>query len=223
MYKNVNMITCDNINCYVIRGKTGDILIDTGTPEYRDEIETWLLNYNIKLIVLTHGHNDHIGNAAYFSKLYDVPIAMHKDDEALAENNLCRSFYAVGICGNIAGILSEKQMRQESESFDVDFYLKDGDLIGKEYGIDAVVVGFSGHTRGSIGIYHNEDLYVGDAVMNYVYPSYPYICESPKEARISINKIHLFKPRRLFFGHGTPIKTAHNKQYQNLFSSKIIM
>ena len=146
-----------------------------------------------------------------------------KDDEALIENNLCRSFYAVGISGNIAGILSEKAMGKESEKFNVDFYVKDGDLIGQEFGINAVVAAFPGHTKGLIGIYHNEDLYVGDTVMNYVYPSYPYICESPKEARISINKIHLFKPRRLFFGHGTPIKTAHNKQYQNLFSSKIIM
>ena len=65
VWNNVNLIKCDNINCYVIRGNKGDVLIDTGLKKYRNEIETWLLNYDIKLIALTHGHNDHIENAAY--------------------------------------------------------------------------------------------------------------------------------------------------------------
>ena len=55
----VNMITCGHVNCYVIRGSSGDILIDTGTAEYREAVEAWLCNYNVRLIFLTHGHNGH--------------------------------------------------------------------------------------------------------------------------------------------------------------------
>lgn len=223
MYKNVNMITCDNVNCYVIRGEYGDILIDTGLKKYRNEIETWLLNYDIKLIVLTHGHNDHIENAAYFSELYNAPIAMHREDEALSKDNLCRGFYAAGVSGYITGVLSEKKMSSEIEPFKVDIYPEDGERIGEKLGSDTVVVTLPGHTRGSIGLLNNQDLYVGDAVMNYFYPNFPYICESPKETRASINKIHTFKPKRLFFGHGKPIKTEHNPKYINLFSKNIIM
>ena len=47
------------VNCYVIRGENGDMLIDTGMEKYRDYIESWLTHYNIKLILLTHGHYDH--------------------------------------------------------------------------------------------------------------------------------------------------------------------
>ena len=223
MYKNVNMITCDNVNCYVIIGEHGDVLIDTGLKKYRNEIETWLLNYNIKLIALTHGHNDHIENAAYFSEIYNAPIVMHKEDESLTKDNLCRGFYAAGISGSVCGVLSQKSMSRQAETFVVDRYIDDGDIIRTEAGVEIKVIALPGHTRGSVGFYHNGDLYLGDAVFNYIYPSFPYICESPKESRNSISKIHTLKPKRLFFGHGKPLKTEHNNQYINLFSKNIIM
>ena len=223
VWKNVNMIKCDNVNCYVIRGDKGDVLIDTSIKKYRNEIETWLLNYDIKLIALTHGHNDHIENAAYFAELFNVPVVMHKDDEALAKDNLCRGFYAAGISGTICGVLSQKTMGIQADTFEITRYITDGDIIGEEAGVEIKVVSLPGHTRGSLGFYHNGDFYVGDAVFNYIYPSFPYVCESPSESRKSIEKIHTFRPKRLFFGHGEPLTTGHNKKYINLFSKNIIM
>ena len=55
MYENLNMIECGGVSCYIVKGKNGDVLIDTGREQYRDQIETWLMNYNVKLIILTHG------------------------------------------------------------------------------------------------------------------------------------------------------------------------
>ena len=220
---NVNLINCDNTNCYIIRGTNGDILIDTGIPKYRDEIETWLLNYNVKLIVLTHGHNDHIGNAAYFSELYGVPIAMSKDDELLAEDNLCRPFYSVGATGKVVAALSRKTMSKRSELFEVSIYLEDNMELGKDFGADCKAVKLDGHTKGSFGFLNGTDLYLGDAAMNYIVPSFPAICESPKEARKSIEKIHTIRPQRIFFGHGEPISTEHNPKYMNLFRKNILM
>lgn len=219
----VNLINCDNTNCYIIRGADGDILIDTGIPKYRDEIETWLLNYNVKLIALTHGHNDHIGNAAYFSELYDVPIAMSRYDIKLAENNLCRPFYTVGISGKVSKLISKKSMSKQAECFAVDYLIGDGDVIGREAGVEVKVVSLQGHTKGSIGFLYNGDLYVGDAVSNHIQPCFPYMCESPKEARKSIEKIHTIRPKRIFFGHGEPLATEHNPKYMNLFRKNILM
>ena len=213
---NVNLINCNNTNCYIIRGTDGDILIDTGIPKYRDEIETWLLNYNVKLIVLTHGHNDHIGNAAYFSELYDVPVAMSNDDMKLADDNLCRKFYSVGAAGKVVAVLSKKTMSQKAETFAVSVFLEDGMELGKEFGADCKAVRLDGHTKGSFGFLSGTDLYIGDAAMNYITPSFPAICESPKAARASLEKIRMLKTERIFFGHGEPIETK-SAAYRRMF------
>lgn len=116
----VNMISCGNTNCFVLRGENGDILIDTGIPDYRNEIEVWLHNYNVRLIVLTHGHVDHTGNAGYFAELLSAKTAMSADDVSLAENSSPRKFYPVGIKGHIMKAAIGRSKHGEPEHFDTD-------------------------------------------------------------------------------------------------------
>lgn len=221
-FEGVNMISCGNVNCYVIRGKSGDILIDTGTADYRNEIEVWLHNYNVKLIVITHGHNDHIGNAAYFAELCGARIAMSEDDISLAKCNISRNIYAVGILGKAMKKALFKRMENAAESFDVALPLKDGMALGEELGIkDCKAVKLDGHTKGSFGILHVKDLYIGDAAMNRKEPSFPAICESPAAARRSLDRVKEISPKRIFFGHGQPIEGSGSK-YRNMFVRKFL-
>lgn len=223
LYQNVNMITCGNTNCYVIRGNDGDILIDTGTERYRNEIEMWLLNYDIKMIILTHGHNDHIGNAAYFSSLFGAGIYMSKADYSLTKDNMSRKIYKSGLMGRVVAKMSEKVMEQKAESFEVTLFIDDGDTIGGEIGAPVYIIGLGGHTKGSIGVVDGDDLYCGDAVINVGRLTFPAICESPKASRQSIDMIGRLRPQRIFFGHGEPIETKDNREYRDLFSKYVIM
>lgn len=222
MYEKLSFINCGGTYCYVIQGYQGDVLIDTGEKRYRNEIEMWLLNFNIKIIILTHGHNDCIENAAYFSKLYNAEVYMTEADYELAKNNMSRSFYACGLSGQLISSAAFKIMKRQAEEFKVNF-IHDGHILATKYGIPCYIIDLEGHTKGSIGVYYAEDLYVGDAVMNVVYPSFPYICESPKAARRSIERFKNINPKRLLFTHGEPIETKHNKAYLNLFSKHVIM
>ena len=122
MLENINMIDCGMTNCYVIRGRKGDILVDTGREEYRDHIETWLLNYNITLIVLTHGHSDHVQNAAYFSKLYNAPIMISPYDMRLARDNNCRPYYITNPIGRLFKNQTEMNMHIRMNRFDPAIY-----------------------------------------------------------------------------------------------------
>ena len=83
-----------SMNCYLYwdeKTKEG-VIIDPGV--YEDYEKNEILSYikangiNIKLILLTHGHIDHIMGNAWAKEVFNVPIIMHKDDLPLIEKAL---------------------------------------------------------------------------------------------------------------------------------------
>ena len=78
-------------NVYVIKGKNGDILIDTGFIGIRKPLKKWLDKFNIKLVILTHAHVDHIWNASYIKKIYNCQIAIGKNDIENIDNTQINS------------------------------------------------------------------------------------------------------------------------------------
>ncbi len=79
-------------NCYLIKGQSGFILIDTGLKSKRSLLERVLndagcIPQKLNLIILTHGDFDHSGNAVYRSQKYASPVAMHQDDVIVVEKN----------------------------------------------------------------------------------------------------------------------------------------
>jgi glyoxylase-like metal-dependent hydrolase (beta-lactamase superfamily II) len=82
------------MNCYIYwdeNTKEG-VIIDPGAYEDREKDE--ILNYiksnaiDIKLILNTHGHIDHILGNDWAKKTFNVPLLMHKDDMPLIDNAL---------------------------------------------------------------------------------------------------------------------------------------
>ncbi|MGN1089665.1 MAG: MBL fold metallo-hydrolase, partial [Huintestinicola sp.] len=189
-------------------GEKGDVLIDTGREEYRDNIETWLLNYNIKLIILTHGHAESIQNAGYFSELYGAPIMISPYDMRIARDNSAREHYITNPLGYLYKGRTEMTRHMHMNRFDPKIYAEEGmDLSG--YGIDGVIVDLQGHTKGSIGVLCRSavgfDLYAGDAVSNVLFPMFPMTAESPARAREALERIVTIAPDRILCGQGKPI------------------
>ena len=78
------------VNCYLIKTYADHILIDTGFPSTRTDLERKLEDAGcrpgaLKLIVMTHGDQDHTGNGAYLREKYGAKIAMHRDEIAVVE------------------------------------------------------------------------------------------------------------------------------------------
>ncbi len=72
-------------HCYIIQGE-GSIMIDAGAPKQKKSFMTFLVRLlinpgEIKLIVVTHGHWDHIGSAKEIKEVTDAKIAMHKNEK----------------------------------------------------------------------------------------------------------------------------------------------
>jgi len=100
----VHRIKCGNGNCYLVSKGNNTILVDTSRTKYKDEILELCRTKDVKLILLTHGHVDHIQNAAYLSKELNAPIAMHKADYALIKDNMTEPMFAHGMLPSIDNV-----------------------------------------------------------------------------------------------------------------------
>lgn len=206
----IHRIAGGNVNCYIVAHKDKAILIDTGRKKLREKVLKKCKDLHVNLIVLTHGHMDHCQNAAYLARTLNIPIAMSKKDRNLIPDNRKQSLSAKTFLGKIVLSVSLSSFEKDTlETFEPEIYLENGDDLSK-YGIDAKVVELPGHTKGSIGLMvENDKLFVGDALMNMVYPSVSLLYTDEQEMRSTANSIGELGEKTIYFGHGKPI---HNRK-----------
>ena len=125
-----------------------DVIVDTGTGENFEYVLNSIKNAgfniaeDIKQIVNTHCHFDHIGGNRFFN----AKIAIHEADAPALEN---------GDINATAAYMFGKPL----EPVKVDLHLKEGDKIN-----DFEVIHTPGHTIGGICLYDGETLISGDTV-----------------------------------------------------------
>jgi glyoxylase-like metal-dependent hydrolase (beta-lactamase superfamily II) len=131
-------------NCYVVSSqKTKDaIIIDPGIDLSleADQILEYIAEagLNVKLIVNTHGHSDHINGDAIFQEKYNVAICIHRLD-----------------AGSLAVL--------ENPSFPQTVLLDEGSLI--QFGDESLkVMHTPGHTPGGICLRGERLVFTGDTL-----------------------------------------------------------
>lgn len=203
----IERIKCGNGNCYIISKGENGILVDTCREKYREKILNACKPYHIHLLILTHGHLDHVQNAAFLANKLQVPIAMCKEDYELLENNLIQTLHAKSILGKLVLAVSKKALQEDHiPAFSPAIFLSEGDTLDS-YGISASILSVPGHTKGSIAIdVAREYLIVGDALMNMFYPTVSMLYHDRKTMLKSAKRIGQLGERTIFFGHGKPVK-----------------
>jgi hydroxyacylglutathione hydrolase len=214
MHEGINAITLPmslkmgNVNSYLVKTKTGYVLIDTGSKNSRSVLHEELTKIGcvpglLKLIILTHGDFDHIGNAAYLRSAFGSSIAMHKDDTGMAERgdmfvNRKKPNIVIGtIMPIVAGF-------GKTQRFTPDILLEDGyDL--STYGFGARIISLPGHSKGSIGIVtSNNELFCGDLFENINKPSLNALMDDSVAAKSSVSKLRDLNIAKVYPGHGQP-------------------
>lgn len=199
------------VNAYLIETQSGFVLIDTGYASSRKALEAALkkhgaLNDRLKLIVLTHGDPDHIGNAAYVGSITGAQIAMGPGDLKMAQSNddsKSRKLKPDHLSLLFTVVMKSGLMKssQSFESFDPDLLFEEGQSL-KPFGLDATVLALPGHSKGSIGILTSEgDLFCGDLI--YRLPGFGYI-DDAIEHKQSLDRIKQLQTKRIYPGHGKP-------------------
>lgn len=140
-------------NCYIAyEPKIKEaVIIDPGSRSDKlDDAIDKLSGFDFKYILLTHGHFDHIGAAAYYSNKTGAKILMHKDDEKFILDGNLNLGYGV------------KQAKVEP--FKPYKLLEDNDEINA-LGERIKVLATPGHTCGSCCYLVNNIIFTGDTLM----------------------------------------------------------
>ena len=138
-------------NCFILFDENKDAFVVDPGGSSENIIEAIDKNeLNIKYILLTHGHFDHVGAVAALVKKYKAPVYMSKDDRAFLE--------------------SPKEVRASAfgmqiEAADVDVFVKEGDEIPFSEGTIKVIE-TPGHTLGSVCYLFENYLFAGDTLFN---------------------------------------------------------
>lgn len=199
-------------NLYVIKGIDGDILIDTGFIGMKRKLKRWLDNFNIKLIILTHAHVDHIWNVQYLKELYGCEVMMGLDDIENIDNSKINSKASEKKHAFWTKIMNIGMKKLIPNKFEVNEKLNDKQMLNK-CGVDLKIVSLPGHTNGSIGIMYKDYLFAGDALVNRKKgPEIAYQNQNNKSARMSYGRVIELNPKIIFVGHDNRIKFSDLKE-----------
>ena len=165
-------IHCGFTTVYALKGD-GVILIDGGDPNTLGNIKKGLAKAliqpeEIKLIILTHGHWDHIGSAMDIKQLTGAKVLLHhKDMHFLADEKPTQppGFNSWG--RTVSALLTFISPMIHVPKFEVDIIAEDKELSLAEYGIPGRIIPTPGHSWGSVSVLLDSgDVFVGDLAMN---------------------------------------------------------
>lgn len=199
------------VNCYAVKVDDDYILIDTGFPIRRLQLDKALREIGcrpgrLRLIVLTHAHTDHAGNCAHLRESFEAPIAMHEGDVGRATRGdmFWRADGRKAVSSAIAKVMLSVIKQGKFDAFEPDVLLSEGDSLS-EYGLDARVLHFPGHSPGSIGILTADgDLFCGDLLTNNGEPLRNTIVDEPADMDASYDRLAALNIQTVYPGHGEP-------------------
>lgn len=193
-------------NCYLLSKENSQkvILIDAGISSDHLFIEhlraTGYLS-KISLLILTHGHYDHVGNAAILQDHFHIPVAIHRGDLNKVTHGAMDFPPAKGFLSNFIRNSTLNEMNEAYyQQFTPDIVLDNQNALLDFPEIE--IVHLPGHTKGSIGVIFENNLFAGDLVMNMPIPSKSPFAEDFSELKCSIDFISNFGFRRIYAGHG---------------------
>lgn len=139
-------------NCFIVgsRQTKKGFIVDPGAdaPDILQVVQADGLD--IKLIVITHGHVDHISAAAAIKKATGAQVAVHENDAPLLRGG--------GSTASLFGLRFDPPPAP-------DRLLKEGDKVEVD-GLSFLVIHTPGHSPGGICLYGEGVVFTGDTLFN---------------------------------------------------------
>ena len=211
------------VNMYLIDCLEGLVLIDAGLPDSAGKVldavrELGKAPGNLRHVVLTHAHPDHIGSLAAIVRATGARTYMHMLDAPVAQRGFgFRSLQPAP--GLLSPILLKLFSRPDItvEPTPIDQQLIGGDRLPIAGGLDIIHV--PGHCAGQVAILWTARgvLFAGDACSNMMRLGPPIGYENREEGERSQRKLAGLSFDMACFGHGRPIKHAAAARFYKAF------
>lgn len=211
---NIHTICLGLDYCYLIQDK-GTIMVDGGAPNKAQKFTKALSKIGIhpeaiQLLVITHGHFDHIGSARDIKEITGAKLAMHEQEKEWLEKSLKPLPPGVNLWGRIfRGVLKMFMPLIHIPAAKVDIILGDEGMSLAEFGIKGKIVHTPGHSPGSISVVlDGGEAFVGDLAMNKfplrVNPGLPIFAEDPLKLIESWKMLLDQGVKMIYPSHGGP-------------------
>ncbi len=216
----VYRVPARHANTYLVKAEDALVLVDTGMPGSEKKILNAITSLgmkprDVKLVLLTHRHLDHIGSAAAMKKETSAVLVSHPFEKPYVAGTLViitpRAWSLYGrIARRVLAVMSStKKLLRFSKYTPVHVdEAADEESVLDGIGLDGSIVWTPGHTKGSVSLYLNKPrvAIIGDLLMSKRGKLVePMFMENPSQTRASVQRILDLHPETICPGHGKPL------------------
>lgn len=165
---------------------------------------------DVRLVVLTHGHWDHIGCARDVKALTGAKLAIHEADRACLEQSVTVLPPGTTRWGRMLMSIGRRfASRITIPPAPADVVLGDQDFSLRDYGVPGRILHTPGHSAGSVSVLLDSgDALVGDLAMNgpplRIGPGLPVFADDQAAVIESWRRLLAAGARRIYPAHGKP-------------------
>ena len=199
---------------YILKD-SGTVMIDGGPPGksrafFKEMKSIPVTPHGISLLILTHGHWDHIGSASDIREITGAKTAMHQLEKSCLEESVVTVPPGADRWGRIFGrILKLFLNRVSIPASRVDITLGNGDYLLHEFGIPGRIIHTPGHSPGSVSVLlETGEAFVGDLAMNgfplRCSPGLPIFADDLEQVKQSWRKLFDQGVTTVYPAHGKP-------------------
>lgn len=208
-----------HVNIYLVKTEDGYILVDAGMPNKDGQLNKVFQQYgvdpkSVRLIILTHGHLDHVGSAAYVQEITGGKILCHRSYAADLANGKFEPAVSQKVSGRIlnfmTGFLGSKMGRLTAD------IIVDEELELSEFGLSGKVIHTPGHSASSLSILlDNGEALIGDLIReeNPGEVGFGMFYEDKDTVLNSLKKVAAYNPKIIYLSHGTSIDNRVLKEF----------
>jgi glyoxylase-like metal-dependent hydrolase (beta-lactamase superfamily II) len=216
----VYRVPARHANTYLVKAEDGLVLVDTGMPGSEKKILSAIASLgmkpaDVKLVLLTHRHLDHIGSAAAVKRETSGVLVSHPFEKPYVAGTLViitpRAWSVYGrVARRVLAVMSStKKLFRFSKYTPVHVdQPADEESALEGSGLDGSIVWTPGHTKGSVSLFLNKPrvAIIGDLLMSKRGKLVePMFMENPSQTRASVQRIVDLHPAILCPGHGKPL------------------
>jgi len=193
----------------------GAILVDGGLPnkgkKFLKELKDLSIEpKDISLILVTHGHWDHIGSIDELKRLTGCEVAINQHEKDWLEQALKPLPPGIGLWGKVLGVIMKMYMPLVNfPGTSVDLVLEDKEFPLESYGVHGKALHTPGHSAGSMSLLLDTgEAFVGDLATNglpmRIGPGMPAFAEDIVAIKVSWRLLLDAGAKWIYPAHGNP-------------------